>query len=131
MKIPFAIDRSGGVAFTTTSRVVDQMNVTTVVGTEPGERCMRPTYGVPTRHLVFENADDGILTNELKQDIQRQVEIWEPRVVLNEVSLEFPDGRFDPEGAKIKARVSYLPAAGRVVDEPGVVALTVRGPRGS
>lgn len=130
LKIPFAIDRSGGVSFTTNGRVVDQMNVTTIVGTEPGERCMRPTYGVRTRHLVFENTDNVILSNELRSSIEQQVDFYEPRVAVDEVAIEFPGGVADPEGAKIKARVSYNPAAGRLADEPGVTFLTVRIPRG-
>lgn len=70
--------------------------------TVPGERVMRPSYGVNLRNFVFENivrADLSIL----KSEIEQQIRIYEPRVTLNYVDL-IPDT--DRNGLQIKIVVT-------------------------
>lgn len=126
LRIPFSIDRSGSVAFTENQSTVDRMNVVAVVGTEPRERTMRPTYGVRTRYLVFENGNDPILENELREEIVRQVESWEPEVSVSDIKTEFTSLSSDPEGSKYRVRVEYIPAAGRLSEEPSIVDLIIK-----
>jgi len=59
-------------------------------GTTPGERVMQPTYGCDLKFLVFEDIDEGILT-DIKDAIERAVRFFEVRITLNDVTIDISD----------------------------------------
>lgn len=55
--------------------------------TNPGERVMLPTFGVPLRSLLFEpNTSD--LATKVKQLIIAAIKDWEPRVTVMSLEVE-------------------------------------------
>lgn len=61
-----------------------------LLSTAPGERVMRPTYGCGLQRLVFETVDESLVT-EIKDLIRRAVLFFEPRVVLEDTSVDYED----------------------------------------
>jgi len=58
--------------------------------TSPGERVMQPAYGCDLRHLVFEVINQSTLT-DIKDTIDRAVRFFEPRVILDTVTIDDSD----------------------------------------
>lgn len=54
--------------------------------TNPGERVMIPTYGTPLRTLFFE-PNDPSLAFRAKQMIVDSINMWEPRIVINNIDV--------------------------------------------
>jgi phage baseplate assembly protein W len=63
-----------------------------LIMTVPGERVMRPTYGMQLRTFVFENATDADLSI-LASDVARELTAQEPRVFVDDVSIVRDDDR--------------------------------------
>lgn len=55
-------------------------------GTSPGERVHRYDYGCPLRKYVFEVMNASTVTR-MRNDIEKAVTLFEPRIVLEEVSF--------------------------------------------
>ena len=66
--------------------------------TIPGERVMRPEYGVNLRNFVFEQLSPNDITS-LEQEITVKINNYEPRVVIQSINL-IPDS--DRHGLQIK-----------------------------
>lgn len=58
--------------------------------TRPGERVMRPEYGVNLHELVFRNMDLTART-QLTAAIEKAILFWEPRISLNSVSFDLSE----------------------------------------
>lgn len=54
--------------------------------TNQGERVFLPDYGANLRKYLFE-PNDEILRQEVRQAILRALELWEPRVVIEQVEI--------------------------------------------
>lgn len=73
-----------------------------LLSTRPGERVMHPTFGCGIRRMVFEEMNDSTLT-ELRDTIQRAVLFFEPRITLEQVTVDVEDPR---EGV-LRLRLEY------------------------
>lgn len=83
ISLPYRLDLSGKVVVETSPDALVRQHVEALVGTEPGERVMLPTYGVPSMATVF---TPGINASEiLATQTERAMDIWEPGVVLTSV----------------------------------------------
>lgn len=60
--------------------------------TVPGERVMRPEFGVQLRSFVFEQSTNADLSG-LQMEITEKIATYEPRVVVDDVSLFRDDAR--------------------------------------
>lgn len=57
-----------------------------LLNTVPGEREMRPLFGVNLRNYIFDPLDDfGIVS--LEQEIRSKIEQYEPRVIIQLLTL--------------------------------------------
>lgn len=54
--------------------------------TNPGERVMLPEFGTPLRQLIFEQ-NDSSLESRAKQMIASAIIRWEPRIVVENISV--------------------------------------------
>lgn len=54
--------------------------------TTPGERVMLPEFGTPLRELMFEPNDD-ILVEKAREMIAKSLQMWEPRVIINQIEI--------------------------------------------
>ncbi|MEW1922273.1 poly-gamma-glutamate hydrolase family protein [Streptomyces sp. NPDC088360] len=87
MRTPFAIDHSGGVAATTDEREQLLDRVHALVGTLPGERVMRSTYGVPTSAALFA-INPEIANDQLQRAVRDAVAEFEPSAVVSAISAD-------------------------------------------
>lgn len=90
MMLPFRVGADGSIGTTGNPAVQVRQRIVTVVGTEPGERVMMPNFGVPMVDAVFETGA-GIVANELTQLTLRQMAMWEPAVVVQDVQPVLDD----------------------------------------
>lgn len=115
MRTPFAIDHSGAVDSTTDQREQLLDRVHALVGTLPGERVMRATYGVPTSAALFAvNADAAHI--QLEQAVLDAVAQFEPSAVVNAVVADV-----DNEAGTVNVNVQVSRS-----DVPGAEQDTVR-----
>ena len=103
---PLGVDATGGVA-TAGGADAGRLAVLTLLGTHPGERLMRPTFGCPLRSLVFapNNAATASLARFYVEDALTR---WEPRIALDGVTV-VNDTRVDGEadGPSLRVEVRY------------------------
>ena len=55
--------------------------------TNQGDRTMLPQYGANLRQFLFEPAD-SILISQVRAQIIQQINLWEPRVVINNITIQ-------------------------------------------
>ena len=58
-----------------------------ILGTEPGERVMRPDFGTPLRGLVFESMK-ATTFETIKIRVEEALQRWEPRIDLLSVVVQ-------------------------------------------
>lgn len=89
---PFPVDRSNkkGFFYKAVNHEVIKSDLIQLLLTEPGERVMLPTFGTGLRSIVFEQKD-STSSSELRSLIIDAIDIWEPRIVVHEVTVEFGD----------------------------------------
>lgn len=61
-----------------------------ILGTQKGERVMRPQFGCDIQQYVFENNDD-LLEQLLRTEITTAISRWEPRAQLDNIVVERDD----------------------------------------
>lgn len=104
LQAPFGLTPSGGIAAFSVPGDMVQAHLQSLVSTNPGERAMQPTYGVPLAQYVFGISADTIspmVINQVTQAIQK----WEPSVNLQGVQTEVAD----TSQGKIAVNVTYSP----------------------
>jgi hypothetical protein len=82
---PFGLDVHGSVAATSDPNVQQMQHVDSLVSTYPGERVMRPAYGIPLRDYVFEPGPDFV-SGELQRIVSMSVSAWEPQIQVTQVT---------------------------------------------
>ena len=89
-KLPLEINKKDGAYVLIQNRKeLIQQNLKALLLTNPGERIMDTEYGVGIRRVLFEMADK-ILIKNLKNLIQRQINVYMPFVVLVSVDTSEP-----------------------------------------
>lgn len=101
MCFPLAVDETGSIAYTTDLNKQIQQRVRMVVGTNPGERVMRPEYGTPTRRWLWESMNEND-EDDLKDSIRERVNAQVP-----EVTVTFVELTRDEESGTIEVNVRY------------------------
>lgn len=95
LAIPFRIDADGGIATSTSREDILIAHVVSVLGTQPTERVMRPTFGCDIQQFAF---DLGDLINEtaLNDTVRAALEQWAPEVRFMSLHAQPPnqDGLF-------------------------------------
>jgi Bacteriophage baseplate protein W len=86
MVYPMGINSHRGIAMTQGEDKV-RRSILTVLGTQHGERVMRPQFGCNLRSLVFAPNNLGT-ANTAQYLVRRGLARWEPRVELVEVTVE-------------------------------------------
>ncbi len=88
--LPFSFDAGGAIATTTDERRQLLDRVQAVVATLPGDRVMRPAYGVKTTDFLFTMTSD-LAEAEIRQAIIAGVARWEPSAVVQRVDIAVND----------------------------------------
>ena len=87
---PFRVDPQGHIAFTSDPKRVLMNRVRTIIGTELGERVMRPDYGVALQSMLFE-ADDEMNATVIASDIEQALQEYEPGIIVQSVTTDSDD----------------------------------------
>jgi phage baseplate assembly protein W len=85
---PVAVDARGGIAMAEYEEDIREA-IRIILGTNPGERVMRPDFGAGLRALLFEPINTNTLALA-KHRVEQALVLWEPRVdsIGVEVSAE-------------------------------------------
>lgn len=62
-------------------------SILTILGTQHGERLMRPNFGCNLRSLVFA-PNNTASANLARHYVEQGLTTWEPRIILDEVIVE-------------------------------------------
>lgn len=84
--LPMRLDSGGGIVLTEAEKNIQQA-IWVILATAPGERVMRPDFGCGIHRLVFA-VNDANTIGQLKQEAQRALTLWEPRIDVIDVSVE-------------------------------------------
>jgi phage baseplate assembly protein W len=83
---PLQRSPSGGIAASQQAQKIRE-SIRIILGTQHGERLMRPTFGCNLKSLVF--APNTRATAELARFyVEDGLATWEPRIVVEEVTVE-------------------------------------------
>lgn len=91
-KYPVEIDRSGGVGFSEEEESVRQ-SVFIILGTAPGERVMRPTFGCDIHELLYAPSNQATASLAAHYCMDALLK-WEPRI--RDVEVEAEPARDEP-----------------------------------
>lgn len=82
---PMGVSPSGGVAMAEGWPEIEQ-SIRLIIGTEPGERPMRPEFGCAVRDQVF-GSFDASTSGAIAGEVRRALDRWEPRIVVDDVEV--------------------------------------------
>jgi len=82
---PLAVRTDGSVAEVAHEEDIRQ-SIQIILGTNPGERVMRPTFGAGLRAFVFEPMSTTTLAR-LRDRVRESLITWEPRIDVERVSI--------------------------------------------
>lgn len=77
---------SGGIALVRYEQDIEQA-VRIILGTRPGERRMRPTFGCRVHELIFAPIN-ATTFGQISRYVRDALEMWEPRVEVDEVDVQ-------------------------------------------
>ncbi|MFD9815123.1 poly-gamma-glutamate hydrolase family protein [Streptomyces sp. NPDC059080] len=123
VRTPFAIDHSGSVSATTDEReqLVDRVHA--LVGTAPGERVMRATYGVPTSASLFA-INPEVANDQLQRAVLDAVAQFEPSAVVSAIVADVNEAL---GAVNINVQVSRADVPGAERDNTRSVGVLVGG----
>lgn len=101
---PLGVSPSGGAAMAEGPDDVEQA-VRLILGTEPGERPMRPEFGCAIRDRVF-GSFDASTSGAIAHEVRHALERWEPRIVVDDVQVEQAVGRAEVLEIQITYRLA-------------------------
>jgi phage baseplate assembly protein W len=84
---PLRTDSTGAIALVRGEREIVE-SIRLILGTSPGERPARPEFGCGIHELVFATAD-AATAGQIAYQVRVALERWEPRVVLDDVLVDF------------------------------------------
>jgi phage baseplate assembly protein W len=85
---PPHIDPQGGLALTNERSEIDQA-IQIILGTAPGQRVMRPTFGCRLHDLVFA-PNNSQTAAQARRYVEEALGMWEPRIKVRSVEVQ-PD----------------------------------------
>ncbi len=85
---PPRVDPQGGLALTNTRTELDQ-SIQIILGTSPGQRVMRPTFGCRLHELIF-SPNNSHTAAQARRFVMDALGMWEPRITVMRVEAS-PD----------------------------------------
>lgn len=98
---PMQIDALGGVEISSDDENIRQ-SMMCIIGTAPGERMMRPTFGCAIHDILFE-PNTAVTAAKIEYEVKRALVEFEPRIGDVEVEA-MPD---DNEQSRMNVTISY------------------------
>lgn len=82
---PPRIDGTGAIAEAVYEEDIREA-ISIILGTDPGERIMRPTFGAGLGEFVFEPVNVATVTR-LQRQVREALVTWEPRIDVEDVTV--------------------------------------------
>lgn len=82
---PPRVDPQGRLALTNERDEIDQ-SIQIILGTSPGQRVMRPTFGCRLHELVFA-PNNSHTAAQARRYVEEALGMWEPRIHVNKVDI--------------------------------------------
>ncbi|MDO9086890.1 MAG: GPW/gp25 family protein [Anaerolineaceae bacterium] len=101
LAFPMQVNSKGEIALVSGPTDIDQ-SIRIILGTRPGERVMRPTFGCKAHDLLFE-VRDATTASLLKKYVIDALNFWEPRIQVLMVDVLIDD---DMDGA-LQVEIDY------------------------
>ncbi len=102
-RFPVSVDATGGIAISSHAQEIEEA-IAIIIGTSPGERVMRPTFGCHIHELVF--APNNPETVGLaRRYVEEALGMWEPRISVEGVDVATDYS--DPEAVRLNITVTY------------------------
>ena len=100
---PLGVDATGGIRLSSNAPEIDEA-IAIVIGTSPGERAMRPTFGCRIHELVF--APNNLETIGLaRRYVEEALGMWEPRIEVSSVDVSLDP--IEVERGRLNIEVQY------------------------
>jgi uncharacterized protein len=110
LDMPFRPDGTGRIMATWDLTRQMALHLRSVIGTNPGERVMRPGYGSGAGLYVFD-INDELHASMLASAVKDGIQLWEPAVTVDDVTVE----QIDRAMGRMQFRIMYhLRATGEV-----------------
>jgi phage baseplate assembly protein W len=103
LAFPLAADPRGGLATAAYDEDIRQ-SIRIILGTNPGERVMRPDFGAGLRDFVFEPIDPTTM-HRVQTRVQEALIDWEPRIDVTQVDVTSDSTRRSTLSIQITYRV--------------------------
>jgi len=101
LSFPVRVNSRGEIALSSGAQDIEQ-SIRIILGTRPGERVMRPTFGCKAHDLLFE-LRDATTASLLKKHVSDALAFWEPRIEVLQVRALIDDAM---DGA-IQVEIDY------------------------
>ncbi len=98
---PPRIDPQGGLSLTNERDELDQ-SIQIILGTSPGQRVMRPTFGCRLHELVFA-PNNSQTAAQARRYVEEALGMWEPRIHVTKVEVH-PD---DQDASRLIIEIEY------------------------
>jgi uncharacterized protein len=86
LSFPLRTDARGQIALVTGAEDIEQ-SIRIILGTRPGERVMRPTFGCRAHELLFE-PNSAATSTLLQEHVYQALRMWEPRIEVVGVNVD-------------------------------------------
>jgi uncharacterized protein len=91
LNFPLRTDVRGQIALVSGNEDIEQ-SIRIILGTRPGERVMRPTFGCRAYELLFE-PKSAATASLLKEYVSAALVMWEPRINVKKVDVNDDSGQ--------------------------------------
>jgi uncharacterized protein len=86
LAFPMRKNSRGGIEISSQEQKIKE-SIYMILGTQPGERLMRPTFGCNLRSLVFA-PNTKATANLARHYVEEALRTWEPRIILEDVIVK-------------------------------------------
>lgn len=102
LDLPFRPDGTGRIMATWDLSRQIALHLRSIIGTNPGERVMRPSYGSGAGLMVFDINDD-LRASMLSSAVKDAIQVLEPAVAVDDVKVE----QIDRVMGRLQFRITY------------------------
>ena len=98
---PMGVNSRGGISMSSGDRDVSE-SIRLILSTPKGERRMRPEFGCAVHSLIFAT-NDATTHGLIRHYVQEALDLWEPRVTVEEITIETDQA----EPSRVSAQIRY------------------------
>jgi uncharacterized protein len=102
LNFPLRVDARGELMLVTGVNDIEQ-SIRIILGTHPGERVMRPTFGCNAYELIYEPINPATISL-LQEYVDEALRLWEPRIDVQSINVIANEG----QDGSLMAEIEYI-----------------------